>query len=163
MLTQKAGSGVANGRSDHLPVRGAVTVPLPYEFERERRPSEAFPTRSTYAGNTGWWYTDGVHRGRIRPLPVLLIDNLIMAIGRHDSGATSPLLTIEEVAAFLHVSKTSVYRLVERRELTFCRVGRSLRFNRADLEIYLAARRVTPIASDETLHERTQDTGPLVR
>ena len=69
-----------------------------------------------------------------------------MAVERHDAGTLSPLLTIDEVADFLHVSKTSVYRLVERRELPFCRVGRTLRFTRRDLEAYLAARSVGSIA-----------------
>lgn len=84
-------------------------------------------------------------------LPVLLIDNLIMAVERHDLGSVPPLLTIEDVAGILRLSKTSVYRLVERRELPFCRVGRNLRFTREDLETYLGARRVDSAPLDETL------------
>ena len=81
---------------------------------------------------------------------MLLIDNLItMAVKRHDCGTGPSLLTIEEVAEFFRVSKTSVYRLVERRELPFCRVGRSLRFSRKDLRAYLEARRVGSTASHE--------------
>jgi excisionase family DNA binding protein len=82
---------------------------------------------------------------------VLLIDNLIMAVERHDPGSIPSLLTIEEVAECLRVSKTSVYRLVERRELPFCRVGRTLRFTRKDLETYLAARRVASAAADDNI------------
>jgi len=82
---------------------------------------------------------------------VLLIDNLIMAVERHDPGSIPSLLTIEEVAECLRVSKTSVYRLVERRELPFCRVGRTLRFSRKDLENYLAARRVGSAAADDNI------------
>lgn len=82
---------------------------------------------------------------------MLLIDNLVMAVERHDLGVFPALLTIEEVAEFLRVSKTSVYRLVERRELPFCRVGRTLRFTRTDLESYLAARRVGSAAADDNL------------
>ena len=95
---------------------------------------------------------------------MLLIDNLItMAVERHDCSGVLSLLTIEEVAEFLRVSKTSVYRLVERRELPFCRVGRSLRFSRKDLRAYLEARRVGSAASDDHTYECTQDTGALVR
>ena len=83
---------------------------------------------------------------------MLLIDNLItMAVERHNCGAGPSLLTIEEVAEFLRVSKTSVYRLVERRDIPFCRVGRSVRFDRRDLEAYLTARRVGSIAEDEKI------------
>ena len=79
---------------------------------------------------------------------MLLIDNLIMVVERHDPDSLPSLLTLKEVAAFLQLSKTSVYRLVERRELPFCRVGRSLRFTRKDLEAYLGARRVGSTPSD---------------
>ena len=79
---------------------------------------------------------------------MLLIDNLTMVVERHDPGSLPSLLTLQEVAAFLHLSKTSVYRLVERRELPFCRVGRNLRFTREDLEAYLEARRVGSTPSD---------------
>jgi excisionase family DNA binding protein len=86
-----------------------------------------------------------------------------MTVDRHDCGSLPSLLTLEEVAGFLRVSKTSVYRLVERRELPFCRVGRTLRFSRTDLEAYLKARRVGSAASDDNTYECTQDTGTLVR
>ena len=83
---------------------------------------------------------------------MLLIDNLVtMAVERHDSGSLPALLTIDEVAEFLRISKTSVYRLVERRDLPFCRVGRTLRFRREDLEAYLRACRVDPAIFTEHL------------
>ena len=72
-----------------------------------------------------------------------------MAAERHDRGPLPSLLTLEEVAALLRVSKTSVYRLVERRELPCCRVGRSLRFTRGDVTAYLRARRVGSAASEQ--------------
>lgn len=93
---------------------------------------------------------------------MLLIDNLIMAIERHDLPAR-PLFTIDEVAELLRISKTSVYRLVERRELAFCRVGRTLRFTQADVDAYLRDRRVDSIAATIQQHERTKDPGALVR
>jgi len=75
-----------------------------------------------------------------------------MAVDRHNMGSAPPLLTLEEVAAFLRVSKTSVYRLVERRELPFCRVGRNLRFRPKDLEAYLEARRIGSTPSDDNTY-----------
>jgi len=72
-----------------------------------------------------------------------------MAVERHDQNALPSLLTLEEVAQVLRVSKTSVYRIVERRELLCCRVGRNLRFTREDVAAYLRARRVGSAASDQ--------------
>ena len=53
--------------------------------------------------------------------------------------ALPPVLTPAEVAAFLRVSKSSVYRLVEKRVLPAYKVGGSLRFSRAALLTYLEA------------------------
>lgn len=55
------------------------------------------------------------------------------------------LLTPDEVAELLRVSKTSVYRLVERRALRFYRVCGLLRFDREDLHAFLGAGRVEPM------------------
>ena len=86
-----------------------------------------------------------------------------MAVERHDRARYPSLLTLDEVAALLRVSKTSIYRLVERRQLPFCRVGRSLRFTPEDIDEYLRARRVDSIASTLDHYEHTQDPGALVR
>ena len=95
---------------------------------------------------------------------MLLIDNLItMTVDRHHLRTTRPLLTLDDVAAFLRVSKTSVYRLVERRQLPFCRVGRSLRFTQEDLDAYLGARHVRSAVSDDNTYECTQDPEAVVR
>lgn len=48
------------------------------------------------------------------------------------------LLTVAEVAAELRVSKMTVYRLTNDRELPSVRIGRSVRVRRADLDAYLA-------------------------
>ena len=55
------------------------------------------------------------------------------------------LLTPDEVAELLRVSKTSVYRLVERRAIRFYRVCGLLRFAREDVHAYLGAGRVEPM------------------
>jgi excisionase family DNA binding protein len=55
------------------------------------------------------------------------------------------LLTPDEVAELLRVSKTSVYRLVERRVLRFYRVCGLLRFEREDVQAFLGGGRVEPM------------------
>jgi len=55
------------------------------------------------------------------------------------------LLDIEEVAHYLNVSKTAVYRLVARRTIPFHRFPGGLRFSMADVEQYLASCRVAPL------------------
>lgn len=57
------------------------------------------------------------------------------------------LLTPDEVAEVLRVSKTSVYRLVERREIRFYRVCGLLRFDRRDVERFLRAGSVEPMGN----------------
>jgi excisionase family DNA binding protein len=55
------------------------------------------------------------------------------------------LLTPDEVAEWLHVSKSTVYRLVEQRTFPFYRVSGVLRFDRVDVETYLRAGRSEPL------------------
>ena len=47
------------------------------------------------------------------------------------------LLTVEEVAEVLRVSKMTVYRLAEKGELPSVRVGRSIRIVEDGLDMYL--------------------------
>ena len=53
-----------------------------------------------------------------------------------------PLMTSDEVAAFLRVDVVTIRRLVNRGELTAYRVGSEYRFTRADLESYLQRQRI---------------------
>jgi len=62
---------------------------------------------------------------------------------------TRKLLTLDEVAELLRVSKTSVYRLVERRALRFYRVSGLLRFDHADVEMFLVAGCVEPMGKKQ--------------
>ena len=57
------------------------------------------------------------------------------------SSTPTTFLTLREVAEFLRLSELTVYRLVERRLLPCYRFSRRLRFRRADLDGYVAARR----------------------
>jgi len=68
-----------------------------------------------------------------------------MPIDPPSAGAPPNLLTPDEVAELLRVSKTSVYRLVERREIRFYRVCGLLRFSRSDVEQFLRAGSVDPM------------------
>lgn len=74
-----------------------------------------------------------------------------------ESRRLTPLLTVDQAAELLSVSPTTVYRLVDRQELVVHRVGRGLRFSRADLDAFLARRR-----SNVTQHERPKDQGLVV-
>lgn len=59
--------------------------------------------------------------------------------------AEKELLSVEELANFLGISISSVYRLVERRSIRFYRLARYLRFRRSDVEAYLADCLVEPM------------------
>lgn len=53
----------------------------------------------------------------------------------HDS--TIELLTPNELADMLKISKVGVYRIIARRKMRFYKVGGSLRFDRKDVMSYL--------------------------
>lgn len=51
------------------------------------------------------------------------------------------ILTLPELAEFLRVSKNTVYRMVETREIPFHKIRRTLRFRRRDVESYILKNR----------------------
>jgi excisionase family DNA binding protein len=55
------------------------------------------------------------------------------------------LLSMKEVAQLLCISTMTVRRLKDNRELPFYRVGRSVRFCRAEIEEYVRSRRVKSV------------------
>ena len=55
------------------------------------------------------------------------------------------LMTPKEVAAFLRISQTGVYRLVDGRKIRFYRLNGVLRFDMQDIEAYLREGCVEPI------------------
>lgn len=56
------------------------------------------------------------------------------AADQRDTGElTEPLLNADEAAQLLHVPRSTLYELVRSRHLPHVRVGRGLRFTRADL------------------------------
>lgn len=58
---------------------------------------------------------------------------------------TEKYLTPNELADFLRISRTSVYRIVERRDIPFHHFGRKLRFAMTDIREFLAKSRVEKI------------------
>jgi len=68
-----------------------------------------------------------------------------MSIDPSVASLPSHLLTPDEVAKVLRVSKISVYRLVERREIRFYRVCGLLRFDLSDVANFLNAGSVEPM------------------
>jgi excisionase family DNA binding protein len=55
------------------------------------------------------------------------------------------LLTPDELAELLRISKISVYRLVEQRKIPFYRVRGNLRFEPKDVMSFLRQNRVEPV------------------
>jgi excisionase family DNA binding protein len=57
-----------------------------------------------------------------------------------DAEASDRLMTISEVAAHLHDSRGSVYKLMRDGELPWLSIGRARRVRRSDVEAFIAAR-----------------------
>lgn len=55
------------------------------------------------------------------------------------------LLTVPDIAALLGVSRTTVYRMVEDRKISFVRVGSLVRFTKTNLEAFLQAGHINSI------------------
>jgi excisionase family DNA binding protein len=62
------------------------------------------------------------------------------AIVRNEPFTEARLLTVNEVADLLRVSRMTVYRLIKNGELPALRVGRSYRLREEDVHTYLMAR-----------------------
>jgi excisionase family DNA binding protein len=72
-----------------------------------------------------------------------------MPIGPSAPSPAHNLLTPDEVAELLRVSKTSVYRLVERRAIRFYRVCGLLRFEREDVHAFVGDGLVEPMGEHQ--------------
>lgn len=59
----------------------------------------------------------------------------------HRAQLPAPLLTLPQACKLLVVSKATLYRMVERRQITFIKIGGSLRFHVADLAAWLDSQR----------------------
>jgi excisionase family DNA binding protein len=72
-----------------------------------------------------------------------------------------PLLTSDELAAYLRVDVVTIRRLVNRGELTAYRVGGEYRFMEPDIEDYLQRQRVQ--ANENALSDPVSRVGPLAQ
>ena len=64
----------------------------------------------------------------------------------HSTRSIGPLHDVDSAADYLHCGRRLIYRLVAERRVKFTYAGRSLRFWQSDLDAYLDARAVEPIA-----------------
>jgi excisionase family DNA binding protein len=63
------------------------------------------------------------------------------------SNPSVELMTPDEVASMLKISKVGVYRMVDKRHIRFYKVMGSLRFDKEDILSFLRAKSVEPIGS----------------
>jgi len=54
------------------------------------------------------------------------------------------LMNIDELSQYLGMKKSSLYSMVERREIPFYKIGRLLRFQKEEVEMWLQERRQDP-------------------
>lgn len=66
---------------------------------------------------------------------------------------TEPLLTPDKLAEYLGVSKTTVYRLIEKRAMPFYKIGGALRFKQEEVIEYVKNSRVE---SADEIYEHTK-------
>ena len=64
-----------------------------------------------------------------------------------DALNTSNLITPDELASILRMSKPSIYRLIEQRKIPFHKISGSLRFKLSDIEKYIDNARVEAIGN----------------
>lgn len=86
-------------------------------------------------------YRPGTGRSRA---PILLLNK---SMNNDSNAGSSPklILNTRELAEFLNISKQTVYRLIEKRQIPFSKVGGSLRFNRESILEFMESNRVEPI------------------
>lgn len=58
---------------------------------------------------------------------------------------TNKLITPEELASLLRMSKPSVYRLIEKRKIPFYKISGSLRFKLSEIEKYINDARIDSV------------------
>lgn len=88
-----------------------------------------------------WQYGPGAGIPRT---PVLLI-NKLMNHGSNADHSPKNFLKPDELAQFLNISKPTVYRLIDRRQIPFHKIGGSLRFQMKDVLKYIEGSRIEPI------------------
>jgi excisionase family DNA binding protein len=64
-----------------------------------------------------------------------------MRVSTHQISVSQPLMTVDEAASYLRVSRRQIYKLVRSGDLQAVRVGERLRFRPEEVEQYLELRR----------------------
>lgn len=59
---------------------------------------------------------------------------------REESLPAEPLLTVQDVMRWLHMSRSTVYQLIRRGELRAVHIGSAVRFQPRDVQAYLDRR-----------------------
>lgn len=70
-----------------------------------------------------------------------------------DSSANSEVLTVAEVADYLRVSETTIWRWCSTGKLPAFRIGRGWRVQRSDLEQHITAQKFKPGMASPTNNE----------
>lgn len=85
----------------------------------------------------------------------------------HKSDAESfdfrPLMTVSDLAKYLAVSKSMIYKLVEEEDIPYIKIGKSLRFKREDIETWIESRRFKPAVPGVASTRFEQDVDNLLK
>lgn len=65
--------------------------------------------------------------------------------GLNMENPTKTFFTVEELAKFLSISRASLYRLINKRQFSFYKIGGNIRFRKKDVDEYLEKIRIKPI------------------
>jgi len=68
-----------------------------------------------------------------------------MQLGSNEHNQILSLMTPKDLASFLKVSNTTIYRIIEGRKISFYKVNGSIRFKRSDVEAYMDTNRFEPL------------------
>lgn len=74
-----------------------------------------------------------------------------------------PLMTVSELAAFLSVSRSLVYRWVEENEIPHYRFGKAVRFNTVEVKEWLDNQRVEAKSQESINSEFERDVDKILR
>lgn len=88
-------------------------------------------------------------------VPILLL-NKPMNNGSSADIRKKEILNPEEVAEYLGISKTTVYRLIESRQIPFAKIGGGLRFKRTEIDEYWKDSSFEPF--NKQIYERKKTT-----
>jgi CRISPR-associated Cas5-like protein len=74
-----------------------------------------------------------------------------------------PLMTVSDLAHYLAVSKSMIYKLVDEGEVPHIKIGKSVRFKREDIETWIESRRFKPRAPGLASTHVEQDVDNLLK